>query len=397
MRRRSILPIFSLLLITLLPACNSPVQASPADSTQAFQNALLTATYAMVAPSETPTFAPPTETATPTIIPTETPDPNRTPPPLPAVFQSDFLKPGDYPHTYVKDTCEYLKMRWDPNNSTPGTVVMPIMFHSITDGQVTHIDQIYVTYFNELMQDLSNQGFEAITMKQLLDFLDSNGKIPQRSVLLIVDDRKSSAYFETHFKPYFDSWGWHVTNAWISAKGTTESLWKENQDLEAAGWVDHQAHGVVHNEPIGEYSSDEFIRGELFGSIEAFENYYHKKPFVYVWPGGGFTQHAVDIAHEAGYRLGFTVNPRGPVMFNWIPLADELDPSRPSFLPEGKISDPLMILPRYWSTDAKSHIDTVRQIGKAAAAYAQESRTAELEYYDIVCKPVLGPIPALAQ
>ncbi|MCC6147179.1 MAG: polysaccharide deacetylase family protein [Anaerolineaceae bacterium] len=394
----SILPLF-LILATLgiaLSSCSPASQANQSEPTQAFESALLTATYAIVLPSQIPTQAPPTATTTPTTIPTQTPDPNRTPPPLPGVFDNGTLKTGDTPHTYVQDTCKVLKSRWDPNNSSPGTVVMPIMFHSITDGEVTHIDQIHVTQFNQLMNDLKDQGFEAITMAQFADFMENNAKIPARSVLLIVDDRKRLAYFETHFKPYFDSWGWTLTNAWISAVDTPDYLWQENQVVESAGYVDHQAHGVVHNVPIGDYSTEDYIRSEMGGSIEAIEKYYGNAPFAYIWPGGGFTKQAAEIARELGYRLGFTINPRGPVMFNWVPLAEASDPARPSYIPEGKIGDPLMVLPRYWDTDAIAHIDEVRQLGKAAAAYAQENKQTELEYYDIVCKPVLGPIPPLA-
>lgn len=388
--------IVFLFTIILSTSCSGSNSSSAVDATQVFQNALLTATFAISAPTETPTPSTPTLAPTITITPTETPDPHRTPPALPAVFQSDTLKAGDTPHTYIEDTCQEIKARWDPNNSEPGTVVMPIMFHSITDGEVTHNDQIFVTDFNQLMNDLYNQGFQAISMQQFSSFLESNAKIPSRSVLLIVDDRKRQAYFDTHFKPYYESWGWTVTNAWISATDTPDYLWQENQNLEAEGFVDHQAHGVVHNEPVAEYSTDDYIRSELSGSIDAILQHFGKKPIAYIWPGGGFTQRAVDLAHEIGYKLGFTINPRGPVIYNWIPLADSSDPARPSFMPEGNISDPLMVIPRYWDTDASAHIDEVRQLGKAAAAYAQANRETELEYYDIDCKPKLGPIPTLA-
>jgi hypothetical protein len=53
-----------------------------------------------------------------------------------------------------------------------------------------------------------------------------------------------------------------------------------------------------------------------------------------------------------------------------------------------------MVLPRFWDTDASSHIDEVRNLGKQAAAYASQNKAAELEYYDIVCKSVTGEIPA---
>jgi hypothetical protein len=58
--------------------------------------------------------------------------------------------------------------------------------------------------------------------------------------------------------------------------------------------------------------------------------------------------------------------------------------------------DPLMVLPRYWPSQVMSEIDNVRVIGKQAAAYAEENKSTELEYYDIVCAPALGPIPTAA-
>jgi len=35
----------------------------------------------------------------------------------------------------------------------------------------------------------------------------------------------------------------------------------------------------------------------------------------------------------------------------------------------------------------------VRVTGNQAADYAQQNKAAELDYYDIMCKPTLGPIP----
>jgi peptidoglycan/xylan/chitin deacetylase (PgdA/CDA1 family) len=392
------LSFFSIVAILLAAGCGPSKADLSLESTKMFQNALLTATFALKSPTPSITPAPPTATLPPSatpIPPTATADPNRTPPALPPAFQSSYLKQMDSAHPYIKDTCNYLKMRWDPNNSEPGTVVMPIMFHSITDGTVTQNDQISVEFFNQLMHDLKQQGFEAITTDQLVNFLETNAKIPPRSVILIVDDRKRSAYFETHFKPYYESNGWKVVNAWISAPDTPDYLWKENETVEAAGYVDHQAHGVIHNIPMGEDSKEDFIRNEIFGAIDAIQKHFNKKPIAFIWPGGGFSKLPIQIAREAGYKIGFTINPRGPLMFNWIPLSDKSDPGRPSFMPEGGMDDPLMVLPRYWDTDAPYRIDEVRQIGKAATADAAANRAVELEYYDIVCKPVTGEIPGL--
>jgi hypothetical protein len=52
-----------------------------------------------------------------------------------------------------------------------------------------------------------------------------------------------------------------------------------------------------------------------------------------------------------------------------------------------------MTLPRFWDTDASSHLDAIRVIADQAIAYADQNKSTELEYYDLVCAPALGPIP----
>ena len=380
-----------------LAACtNNPSQLSNVNSeaTAAFESALLTATYSIQV-TQTQTAEPETVTPSPTLpSPTPTTNPQRTPPVLPAGFQTTLLNPKDVPHAYLEDTCQYLKMRWDPGNSAPGTIVMPVMFHSITDGEATKQFQISHEELETLARDLVDQGFKSITMQQLHDFLYYNAKIPGRSVILIVDDRHHDDYYDTHFKQFYEEYGWTVVNGWISDPETLmDSVLQENIRVENEGWVDHQAHGVVHNIPIERNSSEEYMRSELFGSMQYIEQYFGKKPVAYIWPGGGFSPRAAEIAREAGFKLGFTVNPRGPIMFNWIPLADEKDESRPSYQMEGDVNDPLMVLPRFWDQDARYYLDAVRTIGKEANTYAMQNKTTELEYYDIVCKPLTGEIP----
>ncbi|MGC1375245.1 MAG: polysaccharide deacetylase family protein, partial [Anaerolineales bacterium] len=205
--------------------------------------------------------------------------------------------------------------------------------------------------------------------------------------------RHTAQNFNDIFRPYWEKWKWPVVNAWINANDDTGRIYlPENVALSKEGWVDYQSHGVLHL-PIEAGSSEDFIHNELYGSMQAMQANFGKTPIAYIWAGGNFTPHAVQMARQAGYKLGFTINPRGPVMFNWIPQTDQADTMRPSFLAEGPAGDPLLTLPRYWDTDARAHLDTVRNIGKAAAAYAQKNKTAELEYYDIVCAPTYGAIP----
>jgi len=377
--------ILTLIMATVFFSACQPKPA-PIDQNAAMTQAVGTA-FASIQQTKAAAFTP-TPADTPTLPPTAV----RTPPALPPTFVASSLNPLDTPHTYIQDQCQYLKDKWTSTNSAPGTVVMVVMFHGITKDKVIAANAINVDDFNRLMNDIHDMGFQAINTQQLADFMYNNAKIPQRSVLLVVDDRKYAAYFNDHFRTYYEKWGWPVVNGWISAFGGQDPVLKENVALSAEGWVDTQAHGVVHNIPMSDSSTDQFITGELQGSITNIQKYFNKTPIAIIWPGGGFGVRPVQFARQFGYKLGFTINPRGPIMFNWVPQGDQADPQRPFYLPEGPIKDPLMLLPRYWDADAGAHLDEVRIIGNQAAAYAQQNKATELDYYNIMCAPTLGPI-----
>jgi len=371
--------LLTLLLTSCQPASSSaPTADISAALTQAFQTA-----FAQLQPTETS-------------VPSETPIPAatalRTPPALPSTFIASQLNPLDTPHTYIDDTCQYLHDKWNPDNATPGTVVMVIMFHGITQEKAERIHDISKQDFKKLMDDLKEQGFEAINATQLADFLDHNAKIPARSVVLIVDDRHRAESFNEHFRPYYEQWGWQVVNGWISAFGAEDAFLPENVLLANEGWVDYQSHGFIHNENMTDSSTDEFLKQELQGSKENLQTQFNKTPVAIIWPGGNFGIRPVQAARQYGYRVGFTINPRGPIMYNWVPLADQKDPARPIYLEEGYVNDPRMVLPRYWPYQVQASLDTVRTIGNEALAYAEQNKATELEYYDIMCAPTYGAI-----
>lgn len=376
----------SLCLVAALLASCAPAAATP-DTNVALTAAFETA-FAQISQNFQPTATPiPTETLLPAAtIP-------RTPPALPGSYQTSLLKPEDLPRTYVTDSCQYIKNKWDSTKSAPGTVVMTIMYHGINKGDASGND-VTVNQHKKIMNSLYEAGFTAISMQQMADFMYDNAKIPQRSALLIVDDRHFAEYFNDHWHTYFEQWGWPVINGWISAFGGQDNVLPENVLLSQEGWVDYESHGARSpHAPIDPGSTDETILTDLQGSKANIQQYFGKDPIGYIWVGGGFTPRSVELAQQVGYKLAFTVNPRGPVMYNWVPQADTVNDSNPTAIPEVPAGNPLMTLPRYWSTDAINYIDTVRVIGGEAAAYAEQNKSVELEYYDIVCAPTYGPIP----
>ena len=174
--------------------------------------------------------ASPTAARKPTVSPTRTLAAIPTLPALPDSYQTTLLNPLDTPHTYIQEPCQYLHDKWSPEKSAPGTVAMAIMFHTITDAALTSPNQISEYSFRQLMKSLHQNGFQAITTLQLEGFLEHNSKIPQRSVLLVTDDKHAASYFNVLFRSYWIDYGWPVVNAWVSDDLTTADNWKQQEE-----------------------------------------------------------------------------------------------------------------------------------------------------------------------
>ena len=331
----------------------------------------------------------PTKTPKPTKTPTmaTTPEPAA---PLPETFDSEVLRGGIDPVQYMQGSCEYLGRRWDPAGALPGTVVAPIMFHSILEGNGTPTlsQDINFKMFEDLIRQAEDLGYETITTKQLLNFLLKNAKIPPRSMILILDDRRPGTV-EDYFLPILEKNDWTLTLAWIAQSDTAqrkgrlpgESLWDWMERLDETGYLDVQSHGLNHIY-LDVTTVGEAVREEIAGSIPVLKEHFGKAPLAYIWPGGNYTALGLQVAHEAGFELGFTIHSRGPILFNWIPQGE----------PERAFDDPLMLLPRYWDTAAWVNLQQAAQIGDAAQAFAKDNYAAEAAWYRQNCG---GELPVL--
>lgn len=357
--------VVTLAALATLTACGTPTaQGGQADSTP---------TATMLVPASST----PRATASPTPGPTAEP---------PTAFESSILRSNVQPTGYLEDTCQYLAYRWDPERSLPGTVVAPIMFHSIVPIGDTPSDPAHIDYaaFQAIMREAEALGFETITSEELLGFLQENQAIPPRSMILILDDRRPGTA-EEYFLPYNRANGWTTTLAWpIGDTDSRVGLWEWIERVVETGYFDVQSHGLQHNIYLNDGMTEEEVRTEIGGSIPILEQHFGQTPIVYVWPGGNYTELGLEVARAVGFELGFTVHSRGPLQFNWIPQGEE----------EGPYNDPLMLLPRFWSSAAVLNLQQTADIGDAAQAFAHASYSSEAAWYQANCG---GELPPLAE
>jgi len=325
--------------------------------------------------------APATATPSPTATQAPAPAPTPTPAPAPAslpIFTSDLLLRGAKPVSYLEDTCTYLRQRWDPANAEPGTIIVPIMYHRVKEKAGEHgVDD---AYFRQTMRTAHRLGYQTITAQQAADFLEHNTKIPRRSLMLFVDDRRVPVLMN-HFMPFLEKYDWVVISSWIIANSDAiPHLWERIEAAYATGRVDVQAHGLRHLYILPSTPKKKIIE-ELNGPFPYFQEHFGYRPVAFIWPGGNLTPYAVRVAREAGYRIAFTIFPNGPVMFNWVPLQKN----------ERAIHDPLLLLPRYHANSVQSQLPIAIEIGEKAREDALARYPQEAAWYAQNCG---GQLPA---
>jgi hypothetical protein len=197
-------------------------------------------------------------------------------------------------------------------------------------------------------------------------------------MLLMLDDRRPGT-LERYFLPVAEENDWTITLGWIIAD-TSPTLWARMERNAATGRLDIQAHGYWHIY-IQDSTPEELIRQELYDPLPVLEEHFGVRPRAIIWPGGNFTTAAVRLARQAGYTLGFSTYSRGPLMFNWIPLGKE----------ESLVGDPLMVLPRFWSTAVYLNLEQAVSIGEQAYLSAMANYDAEADWYHTNCGGHLPP------
>lgn len=356
------------------------VEANPAVTETAVPFITPTVVNPSVSGVAKPALNSPTPKQTQIASPTQEDNIQKSPdPPELVVFTPDKMKLGVSPIPYLTDTCFYLDNRWGEGKSNPGTVVVPIMFHSVVKpGRViTDSTSISMEYFEHFMETAKKMGFSTITTEELVGFLEHNQAIPERSMLLILDDRRPGV--TELFMDYLIENDWTLTLGWIATDTTRDSVWEQMTTMAETGRLDVQSHGYNHIY-IQEYMTLEQIEEELYRSKEVIEARFGRSPIAYVWPGGNYTQSALVMADEAGYKIGFTAYSRGPILFNWIPLGQS----------EIAMNAPLMLLPRFWSTAAVQALEEAVMVSEAAKLAAEEVRDAELAYLSTYCPSLEG-------
>jgi len=230
----------------------------------------------------------------------------------------------------------------------PANQYMVLAYHDVEDGPA---DQRYLSVrtsaLNEQFSWLKQNGYQPVSVEQILAAQHGGAPLPAKAVLLSFDDGYSSFYSRVF--PLLKAYNWPAllapVGAWLDAPADKPVdfgglitprdrflTWAQVSELAASGLVEIGAHtyashyGVVANpqgntEPAvanrrydgktSRYETEDEFRRRIEKDVELITRRITaatgKAPRVWVWPYGAAGGVALDIIRRQGYRMAMTL------------------------------------------------------------------------------------------
>jgi peptidoglycan/xylan/chitin deacetylase (PgdA/CDA1 family) len=155
----------------------------------------------------------------------------------------------------------------------------------------------------------------------LTDFLAGRRGLPERAVVITVDDGHASMY--EHAYPLLKKYGFPATFFLYSDFiGSGDALrWAQIREMAASGLIDFQAHSKTHANLMERLpgESEQRYRERLDSEIrvpqEVLQRNLSTTVTHYAYPYGDANETVLARLGAADYRLGVTVNPGGNPFF----------------------------------------------------------------------------------
>lgn len=201
-----------------------------------------------------------------------------------------------------------------------GYQTVPILcYHRFGDEKAKMV--VSEAAFGQQMEYLQDNGYRVVPLTALVDFLQGKAALPERAVVITIDDGYKSAFqiaFPILKKHDFPATIFVYTDFVNARAGLT---WPEMKEMVDSGLISIQAHSKAHSdlglpEP-GEDDSQyrERIDREVAVPTEIIHKHLGTPMVAYAYPYGDANESVIERVREAGYRLGATVHAGGNPFF----------------------------------------------------------------------------------
>ncbi len=177
------------------------------------------------------------------------------------------------------------------------------------------------TTFNLQMKYLKENGYHVITAEELLAFLEYRQGLPQKSVLITLDDGYRSVYNIAY--PILKEYGFTATLfIYTSFVGASKMAitWNQLKEMQSQGFT-IGSHTIYHSDltkPKEGETEPEFmarIKEELYGSKKIIDKKLEQDTYIIAYPFGYYDPISIQTAKRAGYKMAMSVKRGGNPFF----------------------------------------------------------------------------------
>lgn len=204
--------------------------------------------------------------------------------------------------------------------------------------------------FKEQVRYLKENGYHAIAPEDLLAFLEYRQPLPQKSVLITIDDGYRSTYDIAY--PILRQAGFTATlfiYTELVDVAPVAVTWNQLVEMKRNGFS-IGSHTIYHSdltqpkegESRAEYAAR--IDKELFGSKQILDRKMDQDTWILAYPYGNYDQKVVASTQQAGYKLAMSVKRGGnPFFANALTLRRDqiLERDMPTFVKRLKTFTPI--------------------------------------------------------
>ncbi len=175
--------------------------------------------------------------------------------------------------------------------------------------------------FELQMRYLKENGYHVITAEELLAFLEYRQGLPQKSVLITMDDGYRSVYNIAY--PILKEYGFTATLCiYTSFVGVSKMAitWNQLKELQSEGFT-IGSHTIYHSDltqPKEGETEPEFmarVKEELYGSKKIIDQKLGQDTYIIAYPFGYYDQISIQMAKKAGYKMAMSVKRGGNPFF----------------------------------------------------------------------------------
>ena len=216
-------------------------------------------------------------------------------------------------YLFISPSIAFTKQEMNDNKHPSGVTVL--IYHRFGEDRYPTTN-VSVDRFREQMAYLKDNNYQVVPLSSLVNALKENKKIPNRAVVITIDDGYRSVY--DHAWPILQEFGYPFT-VFIYVKATENKhwnymTWDQAREMKAAG-VDFQNHSFAHyrlaSRPDDMDDADylAWIRADLAVSTRIMSEELKERPRFYAVPYGEYNQAVIDTTRSFGYEAVFMQDP----------------------------------------------------------------------------------------